>query len=132
MRRDDLVDADLGRHRGGGRASARETAMRVAAGGIAKKYLRERFCRFGFANPRRPHKEERADRAARILEVGAGAAEGAGDDFEKAFYAVRGKMPAKVGIEYKAVSPGQRLVGLDKTTGKPTGDVIEGDRKSVV
>ncbi len=26
-------------HRGGGRASARETAMRVAAGGIAKKYL---------------------------------------------------------------------------------------------
>ena len=30
-------------YRGGGRASARETAMRVAAGGIAKKYLRERF-----------------------------------------------------------------------------------------
>ena len=29
-------------HRGGGRASARETAMRVAAGSIAKKYLRER------------------------------------------------------------------------------------------
>ena len=28
-------------YRGGGRASARETAMRVAAGGIAKKYLRE-------------------------------------------------------------------------------------------
>ncbi len=27
-------------HRGGGRASARETAMRVAAGAIAKKYLR--------------------------------------------------------------------------------------------
>lgn len=30
-------------YRGGGRASARETAMRVAAGGIAKKYLREAF-----------------------------------------------------------------------------------------
>ncbi len=30
-------------HRGGGRSSARETAMRVAAGGIAKKYLRERY-----------------------------------------------------------------------------------------
>lgn len=30
-------------HRGGGRASARETCMRVAAGGIAKKYLKERF-----------------------------------------------------------------------------------------
>ena len=30
-------------HRGGGRSSARETAMRVAAGGIAKKYLYERF-----------------------------------------------------------------------------------------
>ena len=29
-------------HRGGGRASARETAMRVAAGGIAKKYLQEK------------------------------------------------------------------------------------------
>ncbi len=30
-------------YRGGGRSSARETAMRVAAGGIAKKVLRERF-----------------------------------------------------------------------------------------
>lgn len=30
-------------YRGGGRSSARETAMRVAAGGIAKKYLREKF-----------------------------------------------------------------------------------------
>lgn len=28
-------------HRGGGRSSARETAMRVAAGAVAKKYLRE-------------------------------------------------------------------------------------------
>ena len=30
-------------YRGGGRASARETAMRVAAGAIAKKYLRQRY-----------------------------------------------------------------------------------------
>jgi chorismate synthase len=30
-------------YRGGGRSSARETAMRVAAGGIAKKYLRDRL-----------------------------------------------------------------------------------------
>jgi len=30
-------------YRGGGRASARETAMRVAAGGIAKKYLDSRY-----------------------------------------------------------------------------------------
>ncbi|MET0051368.1 MAG: chorismate synthase [Candidatus Thiodiazotropha sp.] len=30
-------------YRGGGRSSARETAMRVAAGGIAKKYLLERY-----------------------------------------------------------------------------------------
>lgn len=30
-------------YRGGGRASARETAMRVAAGAIARKYLRERL-----------------------------------------------------------------------------------------
>lgn len=30
-------------YRGGGRASARETVMRVAAGAIAKKYLREQF-----------------------------------------------------------------------------------------
>ncbi|MDT0616936.1 chorismate synthase [Salinisphaera sp. P385] len=30
-------------HRGGGRSSARETAVRVAAGAIARKYLRERL-----------------------------------------------------------------------------------------
>lgn len=30
-------------YRGGGRSSARETAMRVAAGAVAKKYLRERY-----------------------------------------------------------------------------------------
>ncbi len=30
-------------YRGGGRSSARETALRVAAGAIAKKYLKERF-----------------------------------------------------------------------------------------
>ena len=30
-------------YRGGGRSSARETAMRVAAGSIAKKYLAEKF-----------------------------------------------------------------------------------------
>lgn len=30
-------------YRGGGRSSARETAMRVAAGGVAKKYLREKL-----------------------------------------------------------------------------------------
>ncbi|MDH5516802.1 MAG: chorismate synthase [Gammaproteobacteria bacterium] len=30
-------------YRGGGRSSARETAMRVAAGGIAKKYLQDRY-----------------------------------------------------------------------------------------
>ncbi len=30
-------------YRGGGRSSARETAMRVAAGGIAKKYLQTKF-----------------------------------------------------------------------------------------
>jgi len=30
-------------YRGGGRSSARETAIRVAAGGIAKKYLTERY-----------------------------------------------------------------------------------------
>ncbi|PCJ31768.1 MAG: chorismate synthase [Gammaproteobacteria bacterium] len=30
-------------YRGGGRSSARETAMRVAAGGIAKKYLKQHF-----------------------------------------------------------------------------------------
>lgn len=30
-------------YRGGGRSSARETAMRVAAGAIAKKYLREQY-----------------------------------------------------------------------------------------
>ena len=42
---DYTYDAKYGRrdHRGGGRASARETAMRVAAAGIAKKYLLEKL-----------------------------------------------------------------------------------------
>ncbi len=31
-------------YRGGGRSSARETAMRVAAGAIAKKYLAQNWC----------------------------------------------------------------------------------------
>ena len=30
-------------YRGGGRSSARETAMRVAAGGVAKKFLKDRY-----------------------------------------------------------------------------------------
>ncbi len=30
-------------YRGGGRSSARETAIRVAAGAIAKQYLKQRF-----------------------------------------------------------------------------------------
>ncbi|WP_342157494.1 chorismate synthase, partial [Proteus mirabilis] len=30
-------------YRGGGRSSARETAMRVAAGAMAKKYLKQKF-----------------------------------------------------------------------------------------
>ena len=38
-------------YRGGGRQSARETAVRVAAGAIAKKWLRERY---GVAHPRSP------------------------------------------------------------------------------
>ncbi len=42
---DFTFDAKFGRrdHRGGGRASARETAVRVAAGAIARKFLSERF-----------------------------------------------------------------------------------------
>ena len=48
-------------YRGGGRSSARETALRVAAGAIAKKYLRERYgvaIRGSLAQlgPRRPAK----------------------------------------------------------------------------
>lgn len=50
----------------------------------------------------------------------------ADSDFLQAFYAVRGKMPAKAPVEYKAVPRGGRLAGFDTTTGKPTGDVIEG------
>ena len=38
-----VAGAEPGVHRGGGRASARETAVRVAAGAIAKKWLSERF-----------------------------------------------------------------------------------------
>ena len=38
-------------YRGGGRSSARETVMRVAAGAIARKYLREQL---GARHPRLP------------------------------------------------------------------------------
>ena len=40
-------------YRGGGRSSARETVMRVAAGAIAKKYLKERLGMniFGYLSP---------------------------------------------------------------------------------
>lgn len=52
-------------YRGGGRSSARETAMRVAAGAIAKKYLKER-CGveiFGFLEQLGPIKAEQFDRS---------------------------------------------------------------------
>lgn len=52
-------------YRGGGRSSARETAMRVAAGGIAKKYLKE-HCGidiFGFIDQLGPIKAEQFDRS---------------------------------------------------------------------
>lgn len=48
-------------YRGGGRSSARETAMRVAAGAIAKKYLRQQFGIeiFGYLTQLGPIKGER-------------------------------------------------------------------------
>lgn len=50
-------------YRGGGRSSARETAMRVAAGAIAKKYLREHFgvCVRGYLAQLGPIRPERVD-----------------------------------------------------------------------
>ena len=51
-------------YRGGGRSSARETAMRVAAGAIAKKYLKER-CGveiFGYVSQLGPIAAERFER----------------------------------------------------------------------
>ena len=50
-------------YRGGGRSSARETAMRVAAGAIAKKYLRERYhiTVRGYLSQLGPIKPERLD-----------------------------------------------------------------------
>jgi chorismate synthase len=50
-------------YRGGGRSSARETAMRVAAGGIAKKYLKERLGVeiFGYVSQLGPIIAERFD-----------------------------------------------------------------------
>lgn len=65
---------------------------------------------------------------AKKLEEGKAAA---GGDFLSAFYAVRGKMPAKAPVEYKTVKPGERLVGIDTATGKPTGQDIEGPAKPV-
>ncbi|MGB5325284.1 MAG: chorismate synthase [Pseudomonadales bacterium] len=50
-------------YRGGGRSSARETAMRVAAGAVAKKYLRER-CGIeirGYLSQLGPHKVSKVD-----------------------------------------------------------------------
>jgi chorismate synthase len=51
-------------YRGGGRASARETAMRVAAGSIAKKYLQQRYGIeiYGFLSELGPIKVENIDR----------------------------------------------------------------------
>lgn len=58
-------------------------------------------------------------------------AAGSGDsDFLQAFYSVRGKMPTKAPVEYKNVKPGERLVGIDTATGKPTGAVIEGGART--
>ncbi len=53
-------------YRGGGRSSARETAMRVAAGAIAKKYLRERLGVVvrGYVHQIGPIRAERVDWAA--------------------------------------------------------------------
>ena len=52
-------------YRGGGRSSARETAMRVAAGGIAKKYLKERLGIeiFGYVSQLGPIVAEKFDQA---------------------------------------------------------------------
>jgi chorismate synthase len=53
-------------HRGGGRASARETAVRVAAGAVARKYLRERLniTIRGCLQQIGPHKIEQKDWSA--------------------------------------------------------------------
>ena len=53
-------------YRGGGRSSARETAMRVAAGGIARKYLRERagIQIYGYLAQLGPLKPRRFEREA--------------------------------------------------------------------
>jgi len=50
-------------YRGGGRSSARETAMRVAAGAVAKKYLQERYgiAIRGFLSQLGPVKAEKID-----------------------------------------------------------------------
>lgn len=50
-------------HRGGGRSSARETAMRVAAGAIAKKYLSDRYGIkiYGYLSQLGPIKAEKFD-----------------------------------------------------------------------
>lgn len=53
-------------YRGGGRASARETSMRVAAGAIAKKYLSERYGVriYGFLSQLGPLKIQRVEPSA--------------------------------------------------------------------
>lgn len=50
-------------YRGGGRSSARETVMRVAAGAVARKYLRERLGIevYGYVSQLGPHKLDAVD-----------------------------------------------------------------------
>lgn len=57
-------------------------------------------------------------------------AAGSGDsDFMRAFYAVRGKMPAKQ-VVYESLKPGERKVGINPQTGAPTGQVLEGSPRT--
>jgi len=70
------------------------------------------------------HPEARAK-----LEQAIKARAGTKDPFLTAFYAVKGKMPAKAPVKYVTLKPGERSHAIDERTGLPTGQVIEGPAK---
>lgn len=110
-------------YRGGGRSSARETAMRVAAGAIAKKYLRERFGIEiqGYLSQLGPIKVEQVDMsivesnpffcpdASKITEM---------EDYMKALNKEGNSIGAKITVKATGVPPG---------LGEPIFDRIDAD-----
>jgi len=112
-------------YRGGGRSSARETAMRVAAGAIARKYLYERagIDIFGYLSQLGPITLNRSLFARDVIETNAffwPAAQQVSelDDYMKALSKEGNSVGAKVTVEAHHVPPG---------LGEPVFDRLDAD-----